>query len=211
MDSCWIIGNSPQSPALYRARSTISTSRHRLSLDNGRVSAMRTRSPDFAEFSSSCAFTFFVCVTIFPYTGCGTRRSSATTTVFSILSLTTRPTRVFRMRRGFESVDAFAMSTILRVLLLPALRRRRFALRASRFALGQYRLETRDVLSDGSQPQRILQRLGRAAEPQPEPLFLELRDARFDVVGGHLADFLSSHRLLPPSPPRRHRAAGPRA
>src|SRR5688500_14484151 len=139
---------------------------------------MRTVSPVFAVFSSSCAFTFFVCVTIFPYTGCGTRRSSATTTVFSILSLTTRPTRVFRMRRGVESV--FVMSTILRVLLLPALRRLRFALRAARCALGQDRLETRDVLSDGAQPQWILQWLGRAAESQSEPFFLELRDARFD-------------------------------
>src|SRR5688500_12228608 len=61
---------------------------------------MRTVSPVFAVFSSSCAFTRFVRVTIFPYTGCGTRRSSATTTVFCILSLTTRPTRTFRAARS---------------------------------------------------------------------------------------------------------------
>src|SRR5688572_11449189 len=84
----------------YRARSTISTSRHRLSFDSGLVSMMRTVSPVFAVFSSSCAFTRFVRVTILPYTGCGTRRSRATTTVFCILSLTTRPTRDLRAARS---------------------------------------------------------------------------------------------------------------
>src|SRR6185437_9543215 len=83
----------------YRARSTISTTRQRLSFDRGRVSAMRTVSPVLAVFSSSCAFTRLVRVTILPYTGCGTRRSIATTTVFCILSLTTRPTRVLRVAR----------------------------------------------------------------------------------------------------------------
>src|SRR5690349_10963875 len=84
----------------YLARSRISTTRHRLSFDSGRVSMIRTVSPVFAEFSSSWAFRRVVRVTILPYTGCGTRRSIATTTVFCILSLTTRPTRVLREGRG---------------------------------------------------------------------------------------------------------------
>jgi para-aminobenzoate synthetase len=37
-----------------------------------------------------------------PYTGCGTRRSTATTTVFCILSLTTTPTRVLRDPRAAD-------------------------------------------------------------------------------------------------------------
>src|SRR3954470_5733966 len=91
---------------------------------------MRTRSPVFAEFSSSCAFTFFVRVTIFPYTGWATRRSIATTTVFCILSLTTSPVRVFRIARAgasfvaapvagapFRVVSAIGLS-LLRGLLL---------------------------------------------------------------------------------------------
>src|SRR3954471_11611771 len=105
IDSCWIIGGLP-----YRARFSISTSRHRLSLDSGRVSTIRTVSPTFAEFSSSWAFRRFVRVTILPYTGCGTRRSIATTTVFSILSLTTRPVRVLRDARSCaaEAAEPFA-------------------------------------------------------------------------------------------------------
>src|SRR5690242_19924179 len=72
---------------------------------------MRTVSPTFAEFSSSWAFRRFVRVTILPYTGCGTRRSIATTTVFSILSLTTRPVRVFRAFRA--SVCSLVISAMV--------------------------------------------------------------------------------------------------
>ena len=67
---------------------------------------MRTVSPSFAEFSSSCAFSFFVRVIILPYTGWRTRRSIATTTVFVILSLTTVPTRVLRALRAVDVVPA---------------------------------------------------------------------------------------------------------
>src|SRR5690606_18422083 len=44
-------GSVPQ-----RARSTISTIRHRLSFDKGRISMMRTVSPVLASLASSCAF-----------------------------------------------------------------------------------------------------------------------------------------------------------
>src|SRR5688572_13614356 len=146
---------------------------------------MRTRSPSFAEFSSSCAFTLLVYVTIFPYTGCGTRRSIATTTVFCILSLITRPTRVFRVPRCIVSGDFLIISAIRGTLLVS-------------LTLGEDSLESRDVASDGAEPQRILQRLGRAPESQPETLFLELRHARLDVVRGQLPNLLSSHPSLLP-------------
>src|SRR6185312_8194916 len=142
----------------YRARSTISTTRQRLSFDSGRVSAMRTVSPVFAEFSSSCAFTRFVRVTILPYTGCGTRRSIATTTVFCILSLTTRPVRVLRVPR---SCAAFVVCVVSAIGLV----------RSHLFA--QHRLESRNVTTDHAQTQRILQRFGRTPELQPELLLFQ--------------------------------------
>src|SRR4029079_15325575 len=119
------------------------TTRQRLSLESGRVSMIRTVSPAFAEFSSSCAFSRVVRVTIFPYTGCGTRRSMATTTVFSILSLTTRPVRVFRVPRSLVAF-VFVVSAIG---LFP-----------------QDRLQTRDVATDHAQTKRILEWFGGATE-----------------------------------------------
>ena len=48
----------------------------------------------------------------------------------------------------------------------------------ARRLLAQHRLEPRDVLADHAQPERILERLGRAAELEAEPLLLELGDPR---------------------------------
>src|SRR6059058_1627699 len=130
----------------------ISTSRHRLSFDNGRVSTIRTVSPTFAEFSSSWAFRRFVRVTILPYTGCGTRRSIATTTVFAILSLTTRPVRVLREFR----------SVVLSALVISAMMFSRASARALELALAQDGLEARDILADPAQPERVFEWFGRA-------------------------------------------------
>src|SRR5512134_2287322 len=78
-----------------RARSTISTTRHRLIFDSGRVSSIRTRSPAFAP-CSSCACTRLVRTTCLPYSPWANRRTSDTVTVFCILSLTTTPVRTLR-------------------------------------------------------------------------------------------------------------------
>uniref|UniRef100_E6PDK1 Uncharacterized protein n=1 Tax=mine drainage metagenome TaxID=410659 RepID=E6PDK1_9ZZZZ len=80
--SCWIT---------YLALSTISTRRQRLSRESGRHSVMRTTSPIFASFFSSCALKRVDLRTIFPYCGCGTRVSVTTTIVLSILFEATRP------------------------------------------------------------------------------------------------------------------------
>src|SRR4051812_48711693 len=156
---------------------------------------MRTVSPTFAEFSSSWAFRRVVRVTILPYTGCGTRRSIATTTVFSILSLTTSPTRVLRearSRAAFGCVSAIDQSLLspgglggfLRRAArcpLPVTRcrlRGRFRLlrhrlgRRARSLLGQDRLEPRDVLADHAKAKWIFQRLSRAPKAQTKPLLL---------------------------------------
>ncbi len=67
-------------------------------------------------------------------------------------------------------------SVVCHVVWLPS--------RAQRAAVGclvpftQHGLEPRDVAADHPQAERFLQRLGRAAELQPEQLLLELRDAR---------------------------------
>src|SRR5512143_1039093 len=167
----------------YRARSTISTTRHRLSFDSGRVSAIRTVSPVLAVFSSSCAFTRRVRVTILPYTGCGTRRSIATTTVLCILSLTTRPVRVLRAPRSDRRASAPSpfVCVVSAIGLFP-----------------QHRLEARDVAPNYPQAKRILERLGRAPELQPEALLLQLADTCRDVVLPHLANLFRSHVLTPP-------------
>src|SRR5918998_4266908 len=89
-DSCWII---------YFAFSTICTTRQRLVADRGRVSMSRTRSPTPHSLFSSCALYLLVRRRTLPYIACLTRSSTETTTVLSILSLTTRPSRVLRAVR----------------------------------------------------------------------------------------------------------------
>src|SRR5215467_4079036 len=182
IDSCWIIAD-------YLARSTISTTRQRLSFDSGRVSAMRTVSPVFAEFASSCAFTFFVRVTILPYTGCATRRSIATTTVFCILSPTTRPTRVLRVARLWAPVTA-RLELIISAIGLCLL-------------FSEHGLEARQIAANDAQTERILERLSRAPEAEAELLLFELLHARFDVLAPHLANFVSPHD----EPPRARRTS----
>src|ERR1700733_14048203 len=100
VNSCFVTPVFP--PAIryyYLARSRISATRHRLVAESGRVSISSTRSPTPHSFFSSCALYFLVRRMTLPYLGCFTRSSTATTTVLSILSLTTRPARVFREPR----------------------------------------------------------------------------------------------------------------
>src|SRR5262245_11026999 len=137
---------------------------------------MRTVSPVFAEFASSCAFTFFVRVTILPYTGCGTRRSIATTTVFCILSPTTRPTRVLRVARlGAPAAARFGL--IISAIGLCLL-------------FSEHGLEARQIAANHAQPERILERFRRASEPEAELLLLELLHTRLDILASHLANFV---------------------
>src|SRR5690554_1497486 len=76
------------------------TTRQRFSLLSGRVSITRTLSPIRHSFCSSWAFSLVVRRMVFPKSGCLTSLSTATTTVLSILSLTTVPTRVLRCARS---------------------------------------------------------------------------------------------------------------
>src|SRR5258708_7555005 len=84
----WIIGVVSYSG---RARSTTRTSIHDLRRDIGRHGLIDTVSPSLHSLLSSCASSFVVRRTYFPYMGCLTRRSTETAMVLSILLLTTLP------------------------------------------------------------------------------------------------------------------------
>src|SRR3989338_5988204 len=73
----------------------ISIKRHRLSLDNGRVSAMRTLSPICAWFFSSCTLNLAAFSMTLPYKGCSDFLLIWTTMVFCILLLRTIPVLFF--------------------------------------------------------------------------------------------------------------------
>src|SRR5215510_15916254 len=74
------------------ARSPEITSQ-RLLLEIGRHSRNCTKSPILKAFASSCAAYFLDRRTYLPYIGSITRRSTRTTMVLSILSLTTTPSK----------------------------------------------------------------------------------------------------------------------
>src|ERR1700680_327736 len=61
---------------------------------------MRTRSPTPHSLVSSCTLKRVVWRTTFLYKGCGLRSCTTTITVFSLLSLTTTPSRTLRRGRG---------------------------------------------------------------------------------------------------------------
>src|SRR5213083_2816948 len=68
--------------------------RQALVFDSLRVAEISTRSPSLHSLASSWAWYFADFMTILPYKGCLTRRSTSTVTVLFILSLTTRPVSV---------------------------------------------------------------------------------------------------------------------
>src|SRR3954462_14633975 len=98
----------------YLAFSRSSTTRQRLVAESGRVSMIRTRSPTPHWFCSSCALSLLVRRRTLPYSPCFTRSSTETTTVLSILSLTTRPSRV--LRYGRDLVDSDAVASVVPVV-----------------------------------------------------------------------------------------------
>src|SRR3954465_454796 len=90
--SAGISSPAPSSPAGERT----DTRRQRLVAESGRDSSMRTVSPIFASLASSCAANLVEARVTRLYSRWRVRRSTDTTIVLSILSLTTRPTLVFR-------------------------------------------------------------------------------------------------------------------
>ena len=82
------------------ARIQHGTRRNRFSLDNGRVSMIRTISPSFAMFFSSCAFSLVEYFIRFLYFLCCFWVAISTVIVLSILSETTFPTYCLRSLRS---------------------------------------------------------------------------------------------------------------
>src|SRR5438309_10627717 len=83
----------------HLAFSRTSTTRQRFCFEIGRVSMIRTRSPTPHSFCSSWALSLVLRRTTFLYTGCCLRSTTLTTTVLSMASPTTWPTRTLRRWR----------------------------------------------------------------------------------------------------------------
>src|SRR5690606_13734808 len=117
-----------------------------------------------------------------PYSGCATRRSTATTTVFDILSLTTRPTRVLRRPRSCS----WFWSCVSAIVQLP---------------LTQDRAHPRDVPPQRLDQARVLELLRRTAETQSEQLLACVRNSVLDLLDREIPDLRRLHSA-PPSPAR---------
>src|SRR3954453_16802446 len=104
----------------YFAFSRTSTTRQRLVADSGRVSWILTRSPTPHWFCSSCAFSLLVRRSPLPSRPCLTRSSTETPTVFCILTLTTRPSRILRYWR-LDDASAWPFTAVSLLPLLSSL------------------------------------------------------------------------------------------
>src|SRR5687768_9414435 len=109
--------------------------RQRFSLDIGRVSSMRTRSPTWLSLASSCAFSFLDIRMTRWYLGWRYTRSIRTTRVFCIASLTTTPSRLFRSPTAYPFAF-FLAATFGALDVLAALVAFRFAAFATPIYLG---------------------------------------------------------------------------
>src|SRR5688572_10019465 len=154
----------------FSAFSTTCVTTQRLRRLSGRDSAMSTRWPTFASLFSLCATNFVVLRWILPYSSSRTVRSTATTTVFSILSLTTVPVRCALTLMSF--LPGGSERTRPTLPEGPPLR-----LSGCRL-LAQNRLHLRQIAAQLAHPRRRLQLPHRLLDPEPEDLVVELLFAR---------------------------------
>src|SRR5688500_5138440 len=157
------------------AFATTRTSIHRLRRLSGRDSAMATVSPTFASLFSSCATNRDVLRWVLPYTSWRPFRSTATTTVLSILSLTTVPV------------------TCALTLIVFTRRDRRPARLHLCLALAQDRLDLREILANGAHLRRRLELPHRLLDAQPEQMVVELLLARAQLVDAEFPDLPDLH------------------
>src|SRR5688572_8046189 len=142
---------------------------------------MRTVSPAWAPFSS-CAMKVEVRLMVLRYIACWTSRSTATTTVFCILALTTTPTSSLRRRVG--AAPAFSSVPLISFLTLRRLGQ-----------LLDHGLDPRDVATRLADLEGVVELAQRLLEAQPEQLFLQLALLAPQLVGVHLAQLLRLHGL----------------
>ena len=114
--------DSPGQAVLAGALRRTLTSRQRLVADSGRDSSMRTVSPIRASLVSSWALNLVDKRMTRLYSRWRARRSTDTTIVLSILSLTTRPTFVFRFACTLVVCSCHRVMSLQAVL--PSLRSR---------------------------------------------------------------------------------------
>src|SRR4051794_4823777 len=178
---------SSPGPPWSPARCTTSIRRQRFVADSGRDSSISTVSPTCASLVSSCALKRVVRRMTRLYSRWRVRRSTDTTIVLSILSLTTRPTLVLRCPCTGVVAPAVGIPTLL-------LRRARGG--------GPLALDGEDP---GDRPSRrrdlavILQLPGRQREPGLPEVLLGLLQAILELTIGELPGLTDLHRW-PPSP-----------
>src|SRR5262245_4242154 len=144
---------------------------------------MRTRSPRAAP-SSSCAMKREVRRIVLRYMSCWTSRSTATTTVLVMLSLTTTPVCSLQRRGPRASFLSLIASRPLRGL-------------GGARALALDRLDPRDVATGLAHLQRVVELADRLLEAQLEQLLRQLFFLRLELVVGELADLRRLHAIPP--------------
>src|SRR3954452_3566903 len=158
------------------ARDRTDTRRQRLVADSGRDSSISTVSPIFASLASSWAANFVEAFMTRLYSRWRVSRSTDTTIVLSILSLTTRPTLVLRCPCTGVVAPAVGIPTLL-------LRRARGG--------GPLALDGEDP---GDRPSRrrdlavILQLPGRQGEPGLPEVLLGLLQAILELPVGERSE-----------------------
>src|SRR5262245_3063552 len=178
--AAWRGGVRGASPGGYLAFSRISVTRQRLVADSGRVSISRTRSPLPQAFSASWALYFLVRRITLAYLGCFTRSSTSTTTVLSILSLMTRPSRILRYPRANPPSSAAGTVLASLTVFLHLVGQGHDA----KLALPLHRVDARDLLAHGAQPPMALQLTGGSLEPEVEQLELGLGQPAVELILG---------------------------
>src|SRR5690606_1993452 len=148
----------------------------------GRHSRIFTWSPTLKRFSSSWAAYFFDRVMYFLYSGCMTRRSTRTTTVLSILSLTTVPCMT---RLGMCGASG----------------------RARRLG-GENGLDPGDVAAHLAHPRGVLKLPGGLLEAQVELLLLQLQQLLAQLVLGLGPEFRRLHCATSPGRPTKRVRSG---
>src|SRR5262249_29229566 len=168
----------------YLAFSRIPAPRQRLVADSGRVSISSTRSPIPQAFAPSCALYFLVRRMTLPYLGCLTRSSTSTTTVLSILSLTTRPSRTLRYPREACSAVSFTTGSVTATDSLIGVRLLLFHDDDAELAFALHGVDARDLLAHGAQPPVALQLPGGRLETEVEQLDLGLGQLELQLILG---------------------------
>src|SRR3954469_23333890 len=166
------------------ARERTDTRRQRLVAERGRDSSLRTVSPICASLASSCAANSVEARMTRLYSRWRVRRSTDTTIVLSILSLTTRPTLVFRCP---------CTGVVAPVVAIPA----PLPGRPSGGPRALHGEDPGDLLAGRRDLAVVLQLAGREGEPRLPEVLLGLLEPVVQLSVGELPDLSDLHRRPP--------------